>query len=175
MTTETRTGRDAFQDHMPGNVCFGCGRDNHEGLRISSHWEGDVAVCRWRPEPRYDGWRGLVNGGIIATLIDCHCMCTAMAHAVRREGRSLDSQPYYRFATGQITVRYVAPTPSNRLLELRARVVSVKDGRKYGLECEVWSGEESGGTMTARSEVVAFLVFSSDNPDHGASPFAGMA
>ena len=34
-----------FQDFMPGNVCFGCGRDNHFGLQISSYWEGEEAAA----------------------------------------------------------------------------------------------------------------------------------
>lgn len=165
------TEQDYFQDHMPGNVCFGCGRENHQGLRISSDWEGEEAVCRWQPENKYQGWRGLVNGGIIATLVDCHCMCTSMAHAVRQENRSLESSPYYRFATGEMTIRYLKPTPSDRPLEVRGKVVGVKDERKYTLECEVWSGGKAAGEMTAKASVVAFLVFSSDNPDHGASPF----
>lgn len=156
---------------MHGNVCFGCGRDNHQGLGISSDWDGDVAVCTWQPEERYQGWRGLVNGGIIATLVDCHCMCTAMAHAVKQEHRSLESAPFYRFATGQITIRYLQPTPADRPLEIRARVIDIKDNRKYTLDCEVWSDSFAVGAMTAKAEVVAFLVFSSENPDHGASPF----
>ena len=61
-----------FQDFMPGNVCFGCGRDNHFGLKISSFWEGDEAVCIWNSEEKTCGkwipiptakkaWRQLPN------------------------------------------------------------------------------------------------------------------
>ena len=87
------SGREYFQEHMAGNVCFGCGSDNPDGLHLRSYWEGDEGVCQWQPGTRHQGWRGLVSGGIIATLVDCHCMGTAMAHAVRREGRALGSQP----------------------------------------------------------------------------------
>lgn len=160
-----------FQDHMPGNICFGCGRDNHEGLRISSRWDDGEGVCTWEPEEKYQGWRGLVNGGILATLVDCHCMCTSMAHAVRQENRSMDTSPYYRFATGQMTIRYLKPTPSDRPVEVRAKVVDVKDDRKYTLQAEVWSGGREDGEKVAEAEVISFLVFSSDNPDHGESPF----
>lgn len=162
-----------FQDHMPGNVCFGCGRDNHEGLQISSHWHDGEGVCVWEPKEKYQGWRGLVNGGILATLVDCHCMCTSMAHAVRRENRSLDSSPYYRFATGQMKIRYLKPTPADRPVEVRARVMDIKDERKYTLQAEVWSGGKEKGGKVVEAEVISFLVFSSDNPDHGESPFAG--
>lgn len=161
-----------FQDHMPGNICFGCGRENHEGLQISSRWDDGEAVCVWEPEEKYQGWRGLLNGGILATLVDCHCMGTSMAHAVRLENRSMDSSPYYRFATGQMTIRYLKPTPSDRPVEVRAKVVDVKDERKYTLQAEVWSGSREDGEKVVEAEVISFLVFSSENPDHGASPFA---
>ena len=78
-----------FQDAMPENVCYGCGH-NDEGLKIKSYWEGEEAVCRWKSEEKYHGWSNLMNGGIMATLIDCHCMGTAMADAYRSEGRSFE-------------------------------------------------------------------------------------
>ena len=41
----------AFQDLIPGNGCYGCGPANPHGLRIKSVWEGDEAVCVYRPSP----------------------------------------------------------------------------------------------------------------------------
>ncbi|NQZ75507.1 MAG: PaaI family thioesterase [Ekhidna sp.] len=149
-----------FQDHMPENVCFGCG-DNHDGLRIKSFWEGDVSICQWTSKEKYHGWSNLMNGGIIATLIDCHCMGTAMADAYRRENRSLDTLPEYRYATGTLQVKYLKPTP-NTEVELRASVVEVK-GRKTVLRCDFYSDK---GIKTAEAEVVAIRVFdSSENKD----------
>jgi len=144
-----------FQDHMPENVCFGCGH-NHEGLQIKSYWEGDVSVCKWQSEEKYHGWSNLMNGGIIATLIDCHCMGTAMAHAYRSEDRSMDTEPEYRYATGTLTVKYLKPTP-NTSVELRAKVVEVK-GRKTVIKCDFY-GEN--GEQTAVADVVAIRVFDS--------------
>jgi acyl-coenzyme A thioesterase PaaI-like protein len=155
-----------FQDHMPGNVCFGCGSENPEGLQIKSFWEGDEAVCRWQSEEKYHGWAHLLNGGILATLIDCHCMGTAMAHAYRAENRELDSQPIYRYATGTLMVKYLKPTPNDRPIELRARVVGAK-GRKTSMTCEVFAD----GTKTAEAEVIAIRVYDSST-DTGANPFA---
>jgi acyl-coenzyme A thioesterase PaaI-like protein len=153
-----------FQDHMPENVCFGCGH-NHEGLQIKSYWDGDVAVLRWTSEDKYHGWSDLMNGGIMATLIDCHCMGTAMADAYRRENRHLDSEPVYRYATGTLSIKYLKPTP-NTEVELRARVVEVK-GRKTVLKCEFFSDK---GEMTAEADVVAIRVFDSSQAE-GNNPF----
>ncbi len=161
MTSEAESM--TFQDHMPGNVCFGCGKENPEGLHIQSSWEGEDSVCVWNSETRYQGWVKLMNGGILATLIDCHCMGTAMAAAYREEGRPLDSEPYYRYATASIKVDYLKPTPNDRPITLRAQVVEIKD-RKTRLTCQVYADEE----VTARAEVIAVRVFEGveeqDNP-----------
>lgn len=153
-----------FQDHMPENVCFGCGT-NHEGLQIKSYWEGDEAICKWTSQEKFHGWRNLMNGGIMATLIDCHCMGTAMADAYQREGRSLDSEPEYRYATGTLTVKYLKPTP-NTSVELRAKVVEVK-GRKTVLTCGLFSDQ---GEKTAEADVIAIRVFEGTS-DGSQNPF----
>jgi len=87
-----------FQDYMPGNVCFGCGVDNPDGLQIKSYWDGDESVCNWESKPHHHGWPGLMHGGIISCIVDCHCMCTAMAHAYKVEDRVLGSEPHYKYA-----------------------------------------------------------------------------
>jgi acyl-coenzyme A thioesterase PaaI-like protein len=144
---------DYFQDHMPGNICFGCGSLNADGLQIKSHWEGDEGVCVWMPEPKYRGWENVLNGGVLATLIDCHCMGTALADAYRTEARPMASEPIYRYATATISVRYLKPTPSNRPIMLRARVIQVS-GRKTRLRCQV----TVDGQATAEAEVMGVRV-----------------
>ena len=155
--------KDYFQDHMPENVCFGCGQ-NHDGLQIKSYWEGEEAVCHWQSQEKYHGWAKLLNGGIMATLIDCHCMGTAIAHAYKLEGRDLDSKPIYRYATGTLTVKYLKPTPNDKV-ELRAQVVEVK-GRKTVLKCSLLAN----GEVTAEADVVAIRVYDSSK-DEGGSAF----
>ena len=149
---------------MPENVCYGCGH-NPQGLHIKSFWEGDESVCKWESEEKYHGWSNLMNGGIMATLIDCHCMGTAMADAYKRENRSLDSMPEYRYATGTLSVKYLKPTPNDQV-ELRARVVEVK-GKKTVLKCDFFS---SDGKKTAEADVVAIRVFDSSQ-GQGENPF----
>lgn len=155
-----------FQDHMEGNICFGCGKDNAEGLQIKSYWEGDEAVCVWQSEEKYNGWKGLMNGGIMGTLIDCHCMCTAMAAAYTEEGRGLDSSPAYRYATGTMTIKYLKPTPNDQPVELRAKVTEIK-GKKVTMHCEMFAD----GTKTAEASVIAIRVFDSSK-DQNIDAFA---
>ncbi|GAA4821328.1 PaaI family thioesterase [Algivirga pacifica] len=156
-----------FQDYMHGNVCFGCGTENPEGLQIKSYWEGDRAICIWESEKKYHGWANLMAGGIIATIIDCHCMGFAMADAYKREGRELDSLPAYRYATGTMNIKYLLPTPNNQPVKLIAWVTEVK-GRKTVIQCEVWSGENK----TAEAEVIGIRVFDSSKEEDKSSIFA---
>lgn len=145
----------AFQDDIPDNLCWGCGPGNERGLRIRSRWVGDgESVCDWTPEPHLmAGPRGILNGGIIATVIDCHTVCTAIADAYRREGREIGSDPAIWYATGSLAVRYLAAVPIDRPLRLRARIEEV-DGRKTRLSCVLVSGQDE----CAAADVLAIRV-----------------
>ncbi len=157
--------KDFFQDHMPENVCFGCGSHHPDGLQIKSFWDGEESVCIWQPEEKYHGWSNLLNGGIMATLIDCHCMGTAMADAYKRENRNLDSEPIYRYATGKLEIKYLKPTSTKIPVELRTRISNVKD-RKTSMHCDFFQE----GIKTAEAEVIGIRVYDSSNESEN-NPF----
>lgn len=156
-----------FQDYLPGTDCFGCGNTNEHGLKIKSYWDGDIAKCEWQPAKFHVGWGKLTCGGIIATIVDCHCIATAMATAYRNENRSLESEPKYLFATGSINIRYLQPAAIDKPLELRAHVTQIKNDKKYTLACEVYVDNEK----IADSQVIALLVYRSDRPDESPEAF----
>ncbi len=147
-----------FQDHMGHNVCYGCGKFNDKGLQLQSYWDssGEFAICDWQAKEHHHGWPQVMNGGIMATLIDCHSMCTAMAYVYKEEGRSLDSEPIYRYATGSMNIKYLKPTSNSNPVRLEARVIESK-GRKVVIKVDFFSGE----LKTAEAEVVAIRVFDS--------------
>lgn len=71
---------------MHSNTCWGCGAANPQGLRIESRWEGEEAVCTWQGQPHHNAGRdNVMNGGILASLIDCHAMCAAVDAMYARE------------------------------------------------------------------------------------------
>lgn len=145
---------EAIQDLIPHNRCWGCGTLNPRGLHLKSHVEGEEAVARFQPSPDFmAGPSHVLNGGIIATVIDCHAMCTAIANAYRVAGRPLGSEPLIWCVTGSLKVDYLAPTPIAGPVELRARVRESK-GRKHWVECTLGVG----GTVTARAEALAIEV-----------------
>lgn len=142
----------AFQDYYPETLahCYGCGRMNEHGHRIQTYWEGDETVTRYTPEPYHTAIPGFVYGGLLASLIDCHSTGTAAAAMYRAEGRTMDSEPAFRFVTGSLHVDYLKPTPLGIELTLRGRVKEIK-GRKVVVETTLYAGN----LATARGEVVA--------------------
>ena len=142
----------AFQDFYPDNVahCYGCGRLNAQGHQIRTIWDGDETVTRYTPRPEHTAIPGFVYGGLLASLIDCHCTGTAAAAMYRAENREMDSEPAFRFVTGSLHVDYLKPTPLGPELEIRGKVKEIR-GRKVIVEARVYAD----GVATARGEVVA--------------------
>lgn len=142
----------AFQDYYPENVahCYGCGRLNELGHQIKTYWDGEDTLTRYQPRAEHMAMPGFVYGGLIASLVDCHCTGTAAAAMYRAENRAMDSEPPFRFVTGSLHVDYLKPTPMGVELEIRGRVKEIK-GRKVIVEAEV----SASGVLTARGELVA--------------------
>ncbi len=72
--------------YAPENSCWGCGPANSEGLRIRSFPKNGEVVAEWKPQPKYEAFPGVLNGGIIGTLLDCHCNWTAAYHLMKNAG-----------------------------------------------------------------------------------------
>ncbi len=146
---------------MVGNYCWGCGPDNPAGLHLKSYWDGDVAVAQWSPGHEFAaGPRHVLNGGIIATLLDCHGICTAVAAAYRREDRPVGTEPEIWYATGSISVDYLRPTPIDGVVQLSARLVT-QEARVTGVECVL----DAAGKERARASLRAVRV--GDDWRHG--------
>jgi len=144
----------SIQELLPDNRCFGCGTLNPRGLGVKSYVEGEEVVCRFQPSPDHmAGPTHVVYGGIIASVIDCHSVCTAIADAYRAAGRPIGSEPRLWAVTASLQVSYLAPAPIAEPMVLRARVREVK-GRKRLVACSL----TSGGKECARAEVVAVEV-----------------
>lgn len=132
----------ALQDlAAPDGVCYGCGSAHPRGLHIKSHWheDGVHVVATHLPGADFHGWPGLVYGGLIAMLVDCHSNWTAMAYHYRAEHRAPDSKPRIDCVTGNLGVKFLKPTPMGVPLTLKARVEG-EVGRKSRVLCEVYAG-----------------------------------
>ncbi|ROU02205.1 PaaI family thioesterase [Marinobacter sp. R17] len=145
----------AFQDQIPDNHCYGCGPLNDHGLQIKSYWTGpDTAECRYTPAPHHcAGPTHFLNGGIISTLIDCHCICTAMAKAYQMAGRPIGEGERLWFATGDLQVRFKRPVPMGEEILLEATVEDVSE-KKIRVSCTL----TAGGKVCVESDVLAVRV-----------------
>ena len=130
--------------YAPGNACFGCGPANESGLRIRSFPtsdDGDAEiVATWHPAKHHEAFEGMLNGGIIGALLDCHSNWTAAWHLMKRSGESTPPCT----VTADFHVRMKRPTPSDAPVELSARPVKT-EGQKVVVEATL----SSGGTVTA--------------------------
>lgn len=147
MTTDEQAFQDQYIDEV--SHCYGCGRLNEQGLQIKSYWQGDEAVCTYTPRPYFTAIPGVVYGGLIASLIDCHSAGTAAAAAYEVEKQEDDDLPFPRYVTASLHVDYLKPTPIGTELKIRARVEEMRGRRVI-----VSSTLESGDQVCARGEVV---------------------
>lgn len=158
MNHHERAFQDLVSSGSPRRYCYGCGADNERGLKIKSYWEGDEAVCRWKPESFHSsGPADSLNGGVAATLIDCHSVYTAIATAYRLGGREMGEGDDLDYATAKLTVTYLKRTPMNTELELRSKVVK-KGNRSMVVETSLFAN----GKECVKGEVVAVRM-KSDN------------
>lgn len=139
----------ALQDLSPVH-CFGCGSLNPHGLQIKSFWAGEDVVCAWRPQPHHIGHPGILYGGLIASVVDCHCIWTASAYAHRAAGVEMDGSARFKYVTASLSVNYRKPVPIDAPIDLRARVAEFGE-RKAIVLCTV----TCRGIVCAEAQVVA--------------------
>ena len=111
--------------YSPNGICFGCGPANEKGLHVRSFPEGDEVVATWRAEPHHQAFPGVLNGGIIGALLDCHSNWTAAYFLMKRD----DMKQAPCTVTAEFHVKLLRPTPSDVPITLRARVVESGDDR----------------------------------------------
>ncbi len=157
----------AVQDYYPDELahCLGCGRLNEHGHHLRTFWDGDASETRFTPQPFHTALPGFVNGGLLASLIDCLATGTAAAAAYQAEGREIGTLPAHRFVTASLRVDYLRPTPLGPELLLRGHVRSIS-GRKVIVEVTISVGPET----TVRGEVVAVEMPDSMRPSSTGTP-----
>jgi uncharacterized protein (TIGR00369 family) len=122
--------------HAAQNRCFGCGQANPMGLHLDFYLgsEGSVVALAAIPDT-FEGPRGYVHGGIIATLLD-----ETMSKSVRAHGLTA--------MTRQMEVDYLRPVPSTAPIRLEGRLVR-SEGRKHWTEARILN---SDGTTLAQGK-----------------------
>jgi acyl-coenzyme A thioesterase PaaI-like protein len=107
------------EKYAPNNACFGCGPANPEGLHIRSFPKNGEVVAEWKPEKKYEAFPGVLNGGIIGALLDCHCNWTAAYHLMKESGESRAPCT----VTAEYAIKLLRPTPTAGPVYLSAKVI----------------------------------------------------
>ncbi|MGB7981711.1 MAG: PaaI family thioesterase [Candidatus Nanopelagicales bacterium] len=132
----------------PQLTCFGCGHANHKGLKLRSYPADGYTVARFTPWPEHDNGFGFVNGGIIATVLDCHSGA-AVFHDADLRGLGPAAGAPLLFVTAGLDVRYLRPTPLLAESELRA-VISSTGADEMLVEVELLVEDKPRASATAR-------------------------
>jgi uncharacterized protein (TIGR00369 family) len=110
--------------------CFACGKSNPNGLRLSFEVDKEKQTVKttFVASPVFQGWDGIIHGGILSTLLD-----EAMATLVYELG--------FHAVTASMEIKFKKPAPilepllvygevtevSRRLIRAKARIAN-KDG-----------------------------------------------
>lgn len=121
--------------------CFGCSPGNEHGLQLRFWEDGDEVVARWQPQKAYEGWIGVLHGGIQATLMD-----EAAAWLVFVQLKTSG-------VTTALNVSYLKPAYILKgEITIRARLLSMEK-RLATIECTLFDG---AGEACAKAEATYF-------------------
>lgn len=121
--------------------CFVCGTDNPAGLNIRWTTRENVTEARFTPSKAFQGWKDVVHGGILATVLD---------EAMTR----LAWQRFGGAVTAEMTVRYLRPARVGDTFTVRGEVADVS-GRLIPAKAEI---RDSAGNVVAEATGKAIKV-----------------
>lgn len=126
--------------------CFGCGARNAGGLQLEFHRDGDEIWAELTPADGFQGFPGVLHGGVIATMLD-----ETLSRAAVFAGKWM--------MTARLEIRYRRPAPVGRPLRVTARPIQVR-ARMVSARGEVRLADEPD-VVLAEAEGV-FLPITTD-------------
>jgi len=133
------------EQYAPNNACYGCGPANDKGLKVRSFPLPDSSglIAHWKPKACYEAFPGVLSGGVIGTLLDCHCNWTAAWYLMQT--MNVSHPPCT--VTAEYTIKLLRPTPTDSPVELISHIIdSTKDRATIG------------GSLSANGKVCATCV-----------------
>jgi acyl-coenzyme A thioesterase PaaI-like protein len=123
--------------------CFGCGANNPFGLRLKVRYVPESAEARITLPREFEGWKNIIHGGIVATLLD-----EIMAHAVMYHiGEAV---------TSALTVSYRAALKVGQEVNVIGRV---KERSKRGVVAEAGMRTVDNAELLAKAESRFILLY----------------
>lgn len=126
---------------LPNSLdCFVCGLDNDHGLKLKFYQQQDGTVVVHHTVPdHYQGYPGVVHGGILASMLD------------EVLGRVFMQGDMTRFMyTARMTVRYRKPVPTGVEIKIVGRAVRDR-GRAAESKAELYGPD---GQLLAEAEAL---------------------
>ncbi len=124
------------------NRCFGCGPSNPAGLKLVFEDDGDTLFTLWEPSDRYQGYPGILHGGITATLLDE----TAAWFVYAKLGTA--------GVTSRMNIKYLKPVIiSGGKLKITAELIT-KDEKSAIIKCSL---ADRNKNICAEAEITYFL------------------
>jgi uncharacterized protein (TIGR00369 family) len=136
-------GHETKYHKMQKNLCFVCGQNNPEGMRLKFilDEERQTFVCRFRLSKRYTGPPGHCHGGIIASILD-----DAMG--------KVNKLHHVVALTREMTVEYLKPVPLHKPLRVEGREIQ-KRGRTHVNTAQILNEK---GDVLARSKGIFIAI-----------------
>ncbi len=132
--------------------CFVCGESNPRGLKLRFHAEGNVVTAKFRPCPEHIGFKGVVHGGITATVLD-EIMVWACVVATRK----------FAFCA-ELNVRYLQPLIPDTEVLVTSELVADRKGRIFEAKAAVLNAvgeplvQATGKYMPIRSADASLMM-----------------
>jgi len=135
------TGPSLQDTYFPQLPCFGCGPANERGLQLKSYLDDDGVVrAEFTPWTEHDNGLGYLNGGIIATVLDCHS-AAAVTHTAFESGWPPLPGADLPYVTSGLDVRYLRPAPLDATVTLVGEVVDASEAEMTALVRLEWDGK----------------------------------
>jgi len=114
--------------------CFVCGEENPIGLRQRFVTDDKKVSTRFIPRPEHAGFKGIVHGGLLATLLD-EIMVWACAVQTRKFG-----------FCAEMTIRFQQPAKPGAELVVEAELLANRRGKIFEARAEI---RDAAGTVLA--------------------------
>ena len=125
------------------DMCFACGKENTNGLHLDfcfSEQEKRIETT-FLPSDIYQGWKGVLHGGIIATLVD-----ESMAKLAQRLG--------YPALTASLDIRFKNLAKTSDPLHVSAEIVKHNKKLLYARALAT----RSDGSVIAQAEAKLMIL-----------------
>lgn len=128
------------ETYAPHSQCFGCGPKNEKGLKVRSFVkyeqstqpqaassEFQAVIATFKPETYHEAFPGILNGGIIGSILDCHSNWAAAWYLMQQQKLTIPPCT----VTAEYKIKLLRPTPSDKVLTLSAFPIELKEDKAW--------------------------------------------